>query len=345
MYMSERIEDLTATLSEMLSSMDWMGRTIRPKLRSSASKSELEKMKASLGREIPADYRAFLKLANGMDGGDQFDWMLAGCSPPNKGEQFSKVQDQIVSTLKGADPESKLGLQLEKSVLVGTDFDSFGVFFDVETFDSPEPGLLKVSMDDPDEKHEGFPTFENFLNFVVQFYEETVNFMQMPMDGMEDGGDDLDTSALDNLGLGDLGLPSRGAPKKRSDDDSQLLAELDSLLGGFDFSDGAPEEEEEEEEEMQISPEMQMASDMCTYVIDKLVAAELVELIPGPENKENLEDFMLRKLMRVTREDQIMDSWISALSKAKEVEELYGTDEELIRVMRVAWDEFAEKNG
>ncbi len=338
----ERIEDLTAQLSDMLSKMDWMGRTIRPKLRSSASASELEKMKAALGRDIPADYRAFLKLANGMDGGDQFDWMLAGCSPPNKGEQFSKVKDQIVSTLKGADAESELAIQLEKSVLVGTDFDSFGVFFDTTTFDSPEPGLLKVSMDDPDQTHEGFPTFENFLNFVVQFYEETVNFMQMPMDA--DVEEEFDTSALDNLGLGDLGLPSR-APKKRDAEDSQLLAELDSLLGGFDFSDGEPEEEEEEEEEMQVSPEMQMAANMCTYVIDKLIATELVELIPGPENKENLEDFMLRKLIRVTREDQIMDSWISALSKAKEVEELYGTDDELIRVMRLAWDEFAEKNG
>lgn len=339
----ERIEDLTAQLNEMLSSMDWMGRTIRPKLRSSASGSELEKMTAALGREIPADYRAFLKLANGMDGGDQFDWMLAGCSPPNKGEQFSKVQDQIVSTLKGADPESPLGLRLENSVLVGTDFDSFGVFFDGETFDSPEPGLLKISMDDPDQKHDGFLTFEGFLNFIVQFYEETVNFMQMPMGDTGDE-DEFDTSALDDLGLGDLGLPSR-APKARSDDDSQLLAELDSLLGGFDFSDGAPEEEEAEEEEMQVSPEMQMASNMCTYVIDQLLTKELIELIPGAENKENLIDFMLRKLMRVTREDQIMESWISALSKAKEVEELYGTDEELIRVMRKAWDEFAEEHG
>ncbi len=339
----ERIEDLTAQLNDMLSSMDWMGRTIRPKLRSSASASELEKMTAVLGREIPADYRAFLKLANGMDGGDQFDWMLAGCSPPNKGEQFSKVKDQIVSTLKGANPESELAIRLEKSVLVGTDFDSFGVFFDIETFDSPEPGLLKISMDDPDQKHEGFPTFENFLSFIGQFYEETVNFMQMPM-GDEGDDEEFDTSALDNLGLGDLGLPSRSAPKKRDEDDSQLLAELDSLLGGFDFSDGEPEEEEEEEE-MQVSPEMQMASNMCTYVIDKLLGKELIELIPGAENKENLIDFMLRKLMRVTREDQIMEGWISALSKAKEVEELYGTDEELIRVMRQAWDEFAEENG
>lgn len=333
-----RIEDLTALFSETLSKMDWMGRTTYPRLRSSASASELEKMTTLLGREIPTDYRAFLKMANGMMGGEQFDWMLAGCSPPNKGELFSKVQEQIVSTLRGSKPESELADQLEKSVVVGTDFDSFCVFFDATTLDADEPALLKISMDDPDEVHPGFENFEAFLKFIVDFYEETVSFMQIPVE--ED--DDMEMPDMADMGLGDL-MPTR--KKAKSEDDSRLLAELDSLLGGFDFSEGGIEEEEEEEEEMQISPEMQMASDMCTYVIDQLIVTNLVELIPGPENKENLEDFMLRKLLRVTREDQIMESWISALSKAKEVEELYGTDDELIRVMRRAWDEFAEKQG
>ena len=88
---------------------------------------------------------------------------------------------------------------------------------------------------------------------------------------------------------------------------------------------------------------MALASRMCAHVIDKLVEAELVELISGGGHRDNLEDFMLRKLIRTTREDRIFDAWISALTKAREVEEVFGTDEELKKVMEQAWNEVAEE--
>lgn len=323
---NERIEDLTAQLSTTLSEMDWMGRTQRPRLRSAASSSELEKMEAQLGRPVPASYKSFLRMANGMEGADQFDWMIAGCSPPKKGEKFENIKAQVLMMLKGIDPKHPLVIKLERAVIVGTDFDSLAIFFDEDTFKQDEPALLKISLDDPTEVLKGFTNYEAFLEYLVQIYEDTSAFLQQPVDDL-----------IPNIDLGDLAIPTR----EKQEDDNSLLAELDSLLGGFGFD----EEEEEEEEEMQISPEMQLASDMCNHVIDQLVAANLIELATGAQNKENLEDYLLKKLLRVTREDQIFDSWIAALAKSQEVEELYGTDDELKKVMNRAWNEIAEKHG
>jgi len=51
---------------------------------------------------------------------------------------------------------------------------------------------------------------------------------------------------------------------------------------------------------------------------------------------------MLRKLLRSKSPEETMEAWIGALSKAREVEELYGTDEELKAAMTEAFVEISQ---
>src|SRR5690606_21993979 len=76
--MSEQIQILVEQLQEILDAVDWMGRTPRPKLRDPATAEQLAELTKAWGRPLPPSYEAFLKLSNGMEGADQYDWAIAG---------------------------------------------------------------------------------------------------------------------------------------------------------------------------------------------------------------------------------------------------------------------------
>lgn len=81
-----------------------------------------------------------------------------------------------------------------------------------------------------------------------------------------------------------------------------------------------------------VSPEVARAMAVVADVLDVLVERELLELDES-YGREALEETMLNQLLRATRPDVLIDKWIKLLGKAGEVEELYGTDEELQAVM------------
>lgn len=306
--MSERIADLVTELNAILNEIDWLGRTPRPELRDPATEQELKELRNEMGRPLPPSYEAFLRFCNGMTGAEQYDWAIGGIGEPPSGESFEDVKAGHLHVFKQKDENHPVVQDLEKSFVVGTDFDYEAVYFDPESFELEEPKLRRIGVNVPYDRYPLFESFEQFLTFVVAGYQDLLAFQNEPMDG-GGGGDDF------------------------GGDDEKLLMELAALL---------EPREPEPEPEPELSPEMQKAARLCHIALQKLLDKDLVELVEAPQIRENLEDYMLRKLMRSKSPDDTMDAWIYALSKAREVEELWGTDDELKAEMVKAFEEIAE---
>lgn len=303
-----RIEELVSRLQAILSEIDWLGRKPHPKLREPASDADIAALEKQWGRKLPPSYEAFLRIANGMEGADQYDWALAGTSEPTKGESFEDVKAGHIYAFKQKSSKHPVVLDLQSSFVAGSNFDYEVVYFDPETADQDEPKLRRIGLDVSYEHYPLFDDFGEFLEFVCQVYEEMLEFQNEPLD--DDGG-----SAF-------------------SKDDEKFLMELASLLDRR-----APEPEPEP---VKLSPEMELASRLCSIALQKLIDRELIELVDAPQIRENLEDYMLRKLLRSKSPEETMEAWIGALSKAREVEELYGTDDELKAAMTEAFEEISQ---
>lgn len=308
-HMSE-ISHLAARLKASLDAIDWMGRQVHPKLRGPASREDLEAFEKTIGRKIPASYREFLRIHDGMDGMEQYDWGIAGTKPSKTGESFEDVRSGHQFVYKQQDPEHPALRDLEHSVVIASDFDYQVVYFDPKTWDDEEPRVRRISSDQPYDEHPLFDNFESFLEFIVSIYEDLVD-MQNESFTMED-----DLGGQDNL-----------------------LKELAAILKEDETRRARTQSEPEPEPPVKLSPEMELASKLCRRALEMLIEAELVELVEGPGMAEQLEDLMLRKLLRSSNQRETISRWIDSLSRAREVEELYGTDEQLAAVMGKAFEE------
>jgi hypothetical protein len=307
------MEELVARLHVVLGEIDWLGRKPRPSLREPATDEEIAALEKKWGRPLPPTYENFLRLANGMEGAEQYDWAIAGATPPSSGDSFEDVKSGHVFAFKQKDPNHPVVQDLKQSYVAGADFDYQVVYFDPGTINKEEPHLRRVGLDVPYEQYPLFEDFAAFVAFVLSIYEDLLEFQNEPMGGGGAGGGDGFTQ-----------------------EDEKLLMELASLL---------EPKEPEPEPEPELSPEMQKAARLCHIALQKLLDADLVELVDAPKIRENLEDYMLRKLMRSKSPDETMDAWIYALSKAREVEELWGTDDELKTQMTKAFEQIAEDEG
>lgn len=301
--MSEQIQILVEQLQEILNAIDWMGRKPHPVLRKPATDDEIAALAKTWGRALPPSYEAFLKLHNGMEGADQYDWAIAGATETTSGESFDDVKAGHTYAFKQQDPKHPVVADLAKTHIAGSDFDFQVVYWDPATLGDKEPKLRRVGQDAAYDRYPLFANFVQYLEFIVSGYEDLLAFQNEPMDD-GDGG--------------------------YSKEDQALLMELASLLDARPAAPEAPPK---------VSPEMQLAADLCTLALDKLLQRELVELVEGPSIREGLEDYMLRKLLRSSSEKETTSAWIDALSKAREVEELYGTDDELAAAMTEAFRE------
>ena len=305
--MSE-IEELVERLQAALDTIDWLGRPVFPKLREPATDAAIAAYEATVGRELPASYKSFLKLHNGMEGLEQYDWGVSGVTEVAKGDSFDDVVSGHVFVYKDKNPKHMVLRDLDASFVAGSDFDYQIVYFDPETMTDAEPRLRRVSIDQAYEHYPVFKSFTEFLGFVVHMYEELIDLQ----------GEDFSMGADLNDLLGQ----------------EQLLKELAQILD----TGAAPEPEEEP---MQLNPEMERAARLCSMTLNNLIDRDLVEVMEGPGMREALEDYMMRKLLKSRSQDETVKNWISALSKAREVEELYGTDEELVEVMNEAFEAIA----
>lgn len=305
-----RIEELVSRLQANIDEIDWLGRKPRPMLRDPATDADIAALEKAWGRKLPPSYEAFLRIANGMEGADQYDWALAGTSEPQRGETFEDVKAGHIYAFKQKSASHPVVTDLQQSFVAASNFDYEVVYFDPETLTDPEPKLRRVGLDVSYEHYPMFDDFGQLLEFVCEIYEELLDFQNEPL------GDDDDASF--------------------SKDDEKFLMELASLLDRR-----APAEEPAAPK---LSPEMELASRLCALVLQKLLDRELVELVDAPAIRENLEDYMLRKLLRSKSPEETMDAWIRALSKAREVEELYGTDDELKSAMAEAFEEIAAES-
>ena len=305
--MSENIAELVAQLKDVLSEIDWLGRKPRPALRDPATDDEIAALTKEWGRPLPPSYEAFLRLGNGMDGADQYDWAIAGTTEPRRGESFSDVKAGHLFAFKQRDANHPVVKDLAKTFIAGSDFDFQVVYWDPATMSADEPQLRRVGLEAKYDQYPMYEDFEEFLGFIVDGYEDLLAFQNQPMDDAAGGG--------------------------YTREDEALLMEIAALLDS--------REPEPAAEPVKLSPEMQLAASLCSLALDKLIERELVELIEAPQIRENLEDYMLRKLLRSTSPEATVEAWIHALSKAREVEELYGTDEELKTAMLEAFEEIS----
>jgi len=308
--MSE-ILHLVARLKSALETIDWLGRDVRPKLRAPASADELKAFELKLGRKIPPSYREFLRMHNGMEGLEQYDWGIAGITEVLVGESFDDVLTGHQYVYKAKDARHPALKDLKDAHVVGSDFDFQIVYFAPESMTELEPPVRRLSSDQPYDEYPLFQGFEEFLEFLVSIYEDLVDLQGGELDGDEDYAQEED-----------------------------LLRELASLLKSEDrrrepepeFTAPAPK----------LSPEMELASKLCRRTLELLIQADFIELVEAPGMVDTLEDLLLRKLLRSKSQPETVKNWIDALSKAREVEELYGTDEELARIMNQAFDEVSK---
>ncbi len=311
--MSE-ISHLAARLKSALESLDWLGRPVFPKLREPATREELEAFEKTIGRKIPPSYRAFLRLHNGMEGLEQYDWGIAGTTPGKTGESFDDVRSGHQFVYKEQDPKGQALKDLKRATIVGSDFDFQVVYFAPESWIDDEPQVRRISSDQPYDELPLFENFEEFLEFLVSIYEDLVDMQNDSFEDDEEGDDD-------DLGGG-------------QDD---LLKELAAILRADEVRKRA--EAEAADPPVKMTPEMEMASLLCHRALEMLVESEMIELVEGPGMVEALEDLMLRKLLRSSNRRETVSRWIDSLSRAREVEELYGTDEQLAVVLDKAFDE------
>lgn len=315
------IPELVARLNDALDAIDWMGRKSFPTLRPPASESDIAAYEQDVGWSLPKTYREFLLLHNGMDGLEQYDWGIRGVTPVKRGDSFDDVQSGhlYVYKEKGADHPAAKDLQ-SRTVVVGSDFDYQIVYFAPDAIGDDEPGLKRLAMDQPYGHYDLFENFKGFLAFVVESYEDLVALQEESMEGF----DDLDALA----------------------EQEQLLKELASLLSQAPESGPGGEDdfEDEPEPEPKLSPEMERASRLCRIMMQKLIDADLLELVDGPGMFDALEDLMLKQLMRSKSPEDTIENWIRWLAKAREVEEIYGTDEQLAELMNEAFEEIAAED-
>lgn len=309
------IPELVARLNDALDLIDWMGRKTYPKLRPPASEADIAAFERGLGWSLPTDYREFLLLHNGMEGLEQYDWGVRGVTPVSTGDTFAEVRSGHLYVYTDKDPNHPAAQDLKsKTLVVGSDFDYQIVYFVPESLTDEKPSLRRVSMDQSYDHYDLFTGFRHFLAFVVEGYEDLVALQEESMEGFDE---------MSRLG-----------------EEEQLLKELASLLADAP----APAADPEPEPEQELSPEMKRASRLCRIMMQKLIDADLMELFEGPGMFDALEDLMLKKLMRSNSQEQTVEKWIRALSKAREVEELYGTDEELAGLMNEAFEEIARES-
>ncbi len=309
--MSEIIH-LVARLKSALDTIDWLGREERPKLRPPASAAELQAFEKQLGRKIPPSYREFLRMHNGMEGMEQYDWGIAGITESEVGESFDDVRAGHLYVYKAQDARHPALKELKDAFILGSDFDAQVTYFAPQSFTELEPAVRRLASDQPFDEFPDFESFEVFLEFVTTIYEDLL---------------DLQTESFS------------GEEEEESDREDQLLRELANLLRQEDKR-AAPVEEKAPP--VKLSPEMELASKLCRRTLELLVQNELIELVEGMGMMDSLEDLMLRKLLRSKSQPETVKNWIDALSKAREVEELYGTDEELAKIMNRAFAEVSQ---
>ena len=315
-----------------------MGRKVHPKLRKPASAEEIATFEAKTGHELPLSYKEFLGIANGMEGADQYDWAIAGVTPVSSGESFDDVKSGHLYVYRDKDPDHPVIADLEESWVVGSDFDYQVVYWDPDTIDDPEPKIRRVGLDTEYDHYPLFENFTQFLAFIVEIYDDLLSFQNEPLEeGLAEEENLLrELAAL----LEQAGGPSSGGGSGGATGGGGVAAE-DEGAGAGAGALAAALAGPPEPEPPPMDPEMQLAHKLCHLALQKLIDADLVELVQAPGCRENLEDYMLRKLLRSKSPEETAESWIYALSKAREVEELYGTDEELTSVMAEAFEEVA----
>lgn len=361
------IESLVERLKDSLDAIDWMGRKPRPTLRKPATDAEITAYEEETGITLPSSYKTFLKIHNGMEGAEQYDWVVAGVTPVTKGEAFADAQSGHLTLYKKKGPDHPAAAALQSSLVVGTDFDYQIAFFEPDTLEDPEPKVRRIAFDMEYDEYPLFEDFREFLEFVVSIYEDLVDMQTMSMDDDLQREEDLlrelaallddapapkvrkggkkatKTSAAGSAGTEPDDVVDAGSPPSTAGgtaggavgagDGEEIDSGMASLLGAM-F-------EPEPEPEPELSPEMQRAANLCRNVIQKLLDAEMLEIVQAPSMRENLEDYLLRKLMRSKGPKDAMESWIYALGKAREVEELYGTDDQLMELMSEAFEEIS----
>jgi hypothetical protein len=343
------IESLAERLANALKEIDWMGRKPRPTLRKPATDDDIAAYEADRGVQLPESYKTFLKIHNGMEGAEQYDWVVAGVTPVSKGESFDDARDGHKALYKKEDPNHPAVKGLDTSVVVGTDFDYQIAYFEPATLGDDEPKVRRIAWDMDFDEYPLFDDFTQFLQFVVAIYEDLVDMQSMSM--TDDLGREEDMLRELAALLDDAGPSKRSGTRSTSGGAGSAgssggsaggMGGGDDLGGGMEALLGAMfQPEPEPEPEPELSPEMQRAARLCQLVVQKLLDAELLEIIEAPSMRENLEDYLLRKLMRSKSPKDAMESWIYALGKAREVEELYGTDDELMSLMSEAFEEIS----
>jgi hypothetical protein len=108
------IKSLAERLAKALGEIDWMGRKPRPKLRKPASDDEIAAFEGERAVSLPDSYKEFLKIHNGMEGAEQYDWVVAGVTPVTAGESFTEARDGHISLYKQED--------LNHPAVVGIDY-------------------------------------------------------------------------------------------------------------------------------------------------------------------------------------------------------------------------------
>ena len=202
-------------------------------------------------------------------------------------------------------------VELGKTSVVGSDFDYQVVYFDPDNVGrldddaSAEVPLRRVGLDTAFDHYPLFESFVDFLEFVVTTYQELLKLQQS-------------TNIESNV-------------EALLRDDS-ILSDLGLLLAGAE-----PEPEPAPEQQ---TPEMKLASRVCRRVLELLVSEELIEFDADvPDVLDAMEDNLLTRLLKSTGPEDAIGRWISFLSRAREVEELYGTDDDLKQVMTQAFEE------
>jgi hypothetical protein len=314
-----RVDDLVKTLGETLDQLDWMGRVDHPSLRPPATAEELEEFQAAAAHGISESYLHFLSHHNGMEGLDQYDWGIAGITPTPRGDSFEDVRDGHIYAYSQKDAKHPVINDFEKTRVVGSDFDYQVVYFDPQALESKAQGtvreasLRRVGLDTPYDHYPLFETFIDFLAFVVNTYSELLKLQKST--NIERNVDAL----LQNDGI---------------------MADLGHLLAAT----GLGFEPEPEPEPVKMTPEMTLASQVCRRTLELLLAEELIEFDPDEiEVLDVMEDNLLSRLLKAKSPEDAIERWISFLSRAREVAELYGTDDDLKRVMTQAFEDAASE--
>lgn len=333
--MSHSIDKLMVRLEAVLEAIDWQKRDQPIVLKKPADEAAIAALEEEWGRELPPSYAAFLRRSAGFKGLEQFDWGIAGTDDAAMLVDFQEVAQGFMKALAGQDASHPALDALEEMPTLGADFDRQIVYVDQNTWENEEPRLRLVEFGAPYEERPHFQGFEAFLAFVVSEYEKMLELQR-------EAKEDVELSKEDEQLLNKLSAMLGSQAESASDE----AAERSPVVSPKSESESPDPEIEPEPEPEKLSPEVREAAKLCHETLQKLLDADLIELVVGAGIRDELENYMLKKLMRSNSPEDTMDSWIYALSKAREVEELYGTDEQLKSHMRAAFEEaYARKQG